>query len=654
MAFRNHARILAIILFLASGLIAVRTNAQSIEVKDISFLDETQGWILASEPVPAIFRTSDGGRTWTKTVLPEDIQFWRLEFFDLHMGIAIQSSDTGYSLYRTADSGETWTKVSADMTGNGNDSIDLTLSNSSHATVSAKEAKEGYVAQLLEGGLKVRIRGESPANAQSTSWGFFGDGAGQIWMVGTGFMLHSTDFGKSWERLVIKDDPPIVRGFNGVALPGGRVWIDFDTYHGLSPSEDSGKNSDLRLDPEDERIGRFESMSFYDRKHGCVTARTQFIYCTSDSGLTWSNTIAFPGYKNRAPFTSKILLFRSSHGWATINGGLFKTEDGGRSFAEVLTSTNPILSEVPGELDAMGNSINAPTSLAFGKDGYLYVVESNEERLLRLDLKHKSMKVVIPSTTDGVSSDLDLATIAADRGLNIFIADFDGHRLRKLDTSTGEVATLFPYTGSLPEYQTPRAMTADDFGNLLIATGTVWRWRIDAESLQMERGLGAGFVADGIAIDRGGNVFVSDREHCRIGRIDFRTKETTTIAGTGECKSSGDGGPAVKATLNYPESIVADKNGNLYFIDAHRVRRIDQFGIITDYAGSEEYRGYGGDGGPADKALLDNPSDLAVDPVGNLYIAEYVGNRIRRVDAVTHVITTVAGNGKPHRIEIEM
>jgi photosystem II stability/assembly factor-like uncharacterized protein/sugar lactone lactonase YvrE len=654
MASVNHARILGIILFLTSGLMPVRANAQSIEVKDISFLDESHGWVLASEPSPAILRTGDGGRTWTKTALPEDNQFWRIEFFDLHTGIAIYSSDSAYSLYRTADSGETWTKVSADMTGSGNDSLDLTLSYPNNATVSTKEAKEGYVAQLLEGGLTVRVYSDSPANAQSSSWGYFGDAAGQIWIAGTGFILHSVDLGKTWERQVIKDDPPIVRSLSGVALPGGQIWIDRGLEWDLERSIDNGKTWDSSLSMQDEGNLNFESLSFYNKRQGCAVADTQFIYCTGDSGLTWSRTVAFPGYKNGAPFRSKILLFGSSHGWATIGGGLFKTEDGGGSFTEVLTATNPAQSVVPGELGALENSINGPFSIAYGKDGFLYIVESEEGRLLRLDLKRKSIRVLIPSAIDRTSNDLSLARIAADSGPNIFIAPFVGRRLLKLDTTTGEVRTLDAYTQSLPEEIYPGAMTADNFGNLFIAAGTIWRWRIDAETLQAEKGLGTGFAADGITFDRGGNMFISNRGGCIIQRIDSRTKDTTTVAGTGECRSSGDGGPAIKATLNCPESIVTDGKGNLYFIDAHRVRRIDQFGIITDYAGSEEYKGYGGDGGPADKALLNNPSGLAVDPAGNLYIAEFVGNRIRRVDAVTHVITTVAGNGKPHRMENEM
>ena len=84
-----------------------------------------------------------------------------------------------------------------------------------------------------------------------------------------------------------------------------------------------------------------------------------------------------------------------------------------------------------------------------------------------------------------------------------------------------------------------------------------------------------------------------------------------------------------------------------------RVRRIDAHGIITTYAGTGQ-KGYSGDGGPATKATLNNPAGLAVDSEGALYISEYVNNRIRRVDPMTHIITTVAGNGTPKRIDAVM
>src|SRR5262249_37941253 len=118
-------------------------------------------------------------------------------------------------------------------------------------------------------------------------------------------------------------------------------------------------------------------------------------------------------------------------------------------------------------------------------------------------------------------------------------------------------------------------------------------------------------------------------------------------------KSQGDEHLATEAMLSYPSSVAVDSKGNVFVIEGNRVRRIDKYGIIHAYAGTGE-AGFGGDGGPADRATLNNPSGLAVDNQDNLYVSEFVNNRIRFVDATTHIIKTVAGNGKPHRIDVIM
>ena len=221
---------------------------------------------------------------------------------------------------------------------------------------------------------------------------------------------------------------------------------------------------------------------------------------------------------------------------------------------------------------------------------------------------------------------------------------------------------------------------------------------------------------DGLAVDREGNVFISDRHNNRVRRIDRRTGIITTFAGgaptiddvwrvkegvpateerlsspqglafdpsgnllIGEpcrirrvttdgkidivagpverpCSStfefSGDGGPARAARLSVPEKIISDREGNIFFSDSfnHRVRRIDAVSkIITTVAGNGT-RGFSGDNGPATEALLAFPRGLAFDAAGNLLIADRVNSRIRRVLKSSGTIDTIAGTGGPHPV----
>ena len=122
----------------------------------------------------------------------------------------------------------------------------------------------------------------------------------------------------------------------------------------------------------------------------------------------------------------------------------------------------------------------------------------------------------------------------------------------------------------------------------------------------------------------------------------------TTIAGTGAKGFSGDGGPATAAKLDNPYGISRGPDGALYICDSdnHRIRRVTADGIMETYAGSAE-RGYKGDGGPATKAALNLPYEMAWDKEGNLFFVEMANNIVRRVDGKTHVIGTAAGTGKP-------
>jgi len=143
-----------------------------------------------------------------------------------------------------------------------------------------------------------------------------------------------------------------------------------------------------------------------------------------------------------------------------------------------------------------------------------------------------------------------------------------------------------------------------------------------------------------------GSVAVAIPAEGRILMIDSMGN-VTPIAGGGASGYAGDSGPATSAHFRSPSALAADASGNLYVADTgnHRIRRIDAVtDVVTTIVGSGD-AGFDGDGGPASTASLDSPSGIAVDPFGNLYIADTGNNRIRRVDASTGLITTFAGSG---------
>ena len=134
----------------------------------------------------------------------------------------------------------------------------------------------------------------------------------------------------------------------------------------------------------------------------------------------------------------------------------------------------------------------------------------------------------------------------------------------------------------------------------------------------------------------------------RISRFDLKTKKRTTVAGTGVKGFVGAGGPATNALLNEPYEIRFDRQGNLFFVDTPNgvVQRVDKrTGILTTIAGTGAV-GFSGDGGPANRAQLNQPHSIVFTPTGKLLICDIANNRIRRVDLASGIIDTYAGNGE--------
>jgi streptogramin lyase len=150
----------------------------------------------------------------------------------------------------------------------------------------------------------------------------------------------------------------------------------------------------------------------------------------------------------------------------------------------------------------------------------------------------------------------------------------------------------------------------------------------------------------GIAISPDGSLYICDTANHRIRRVG-RDGKITTVAGMGEKGWSGDGGPATAAKLAEPYEVRFDRNGNIFWVErlSHSVRRLDaKTGLITTIAGIGT-PGFSGDSGLATRAQLNEPHSIAFDAAGDLYIADVKNHRIRKVTMRTGTITTLAGTG---------
>ncbi len=264
------------------------------------------------------------------------------------------------------------------------------------------------------------------------------------------------------------------------------------------------------------------------------------------------------------------------------------------------------------------------------------------------------------------------AGVAVDSTGNVYIADFNNNRIRKVDTS-GNISTFagngtpgYSGDGKLAvsaSLNSPSGVAFDSAGNVYIAdTGNGSIRKVDTSGkITTVAGNGSSSIAgagDGelataaqlnwpvaVAFDGAGNLYIADQADCRIRKVSKATGVITTIAGTGNYGGSGDGSPATAAMLSNPMGVVVDVDGNVYIADwgNNRIRKIDNSGTITTMAGYGT-AGYLGDGGAATSAMLNRPTGVAIDITGNIYIGDQDNNRVRKVDT-SGIISTIAGNG---------
>jgi sugar lactone lactonase YvrE len=321
-----------------------------------------------------------------------------------------------------------------------------------------------------------------------------------------------------------------------------------------------------------------------------------------------------------------------------------------------------------------------PLGLAFDSHGNVYVTDTSNNRVGRID--PQGMFTTVAGTgTAGYSGDNVPAVdaqlfypsgLVIDAADNIFIADSNNNRIRRIDASgtittiagTGRGAFLGEGTPAVgAELFSPIGLALSDNGSLYIADSANSRVRqIDPMGLiHTIAGTGVfGYGGDGVdatttplsapngvAVGPGHNVYIADTGNNRVRLVQSANGQISTIAGDGTAGFSGEGGAATAAELSVPTSVALDNSGGVYLADHtnNRVRHIAPSGIITTVAGTG-MTDASGDGGPASAASLFYPGAVAIDAAGVLYIADFVNARVRRIDA-SGTITTIAGMVDP-------
>ena len=329
---------------------------------------------------------------------------------------------------------------------------------------------------------------------------------------------------------------------------------------------------------------------------------------------------------------------------------------------------------------ATAAQLNKPLGVALDNNGNVFIADMGNQRIRKVNAAG-IISTIAGIDSAGFSGDGGPATLAKlygpanlkiDKYGNIFIADMDNQRIRKVDT-LGIINTIagngFDSSGGLgggtgdggpataAELNLPSDIVIDEIGNVFFADS--WNNRIrkvdisgiisTISGVETPGYSGDGFSATvaqlgnptGLAFDKKGNTFIADSWNNRIRKVDI-SGIISTFAGS----YWGDGGAATQAALNSPSAIAADRLGNVYIAeDAYLVRKVNNEGVISTFAGGGNTSS-GGDGGPATNAGLFRPCGLAVDESRNVYIVEPFNYRIRKVDSFG-IISTFAGNGNP-------
>jgi uncharacterized protein (TIGR03437 family) len=326
-------------------------------------------------------------------------------------------------------------------------------------------------------------------------------------------------------------------------------------------------------------------------------------------------------------------------------------------YGDVNTANN-----VVGNANVAG--ITAPQDIWINKDGTVLIADTGNSAIRKVATDGTISTVSGTGQTAAIAQGDDVATklpmiapfgVTADGSGNIFIAEYGTNRIRKVDT-TGKITTAigdgnqgFAGDGgptNKVQMSGPTAVAVDSSGNIYFADSRNNRIRklaggnvttVAGNGLVSYSGDG-GLAAkaqlnapQGVAIDAAGNIYVADTANNVVRKV-AANGNIANFAGNASAGSNGDGGAATAAQLNGPQGLAVDSAGNVFIADTlnNKIRKVASNGTISSFGSS---------------ANLNAPAGVAVDTAGNVYVAEFGGNRVRKISADGGTVTTIAGTG---------
>ncbi len=361
-----------------------------------------------------------------------------------------------------------------------------------------------------------------------------------------------------------------------------------------------------------------------------------FIFCSLLLTLAGNaqiiSTIAgngIQGYTGDGGIATSAQLFAANGVTIDGSGNIYIADNNG-TIRKVTASTG-IISTVAGNATsgysgdgsaATSAALNNPKGLALDASGNIYIADFNNCRIRKVNVSSGIITTVAGNGTAGNSGDGGPATLAKlycptsvsiDAGGNIYIADSYNHAIRKVTAGT-EIISTVAGNGL-------RGFTGDGGA---------------ATTAQL-------YLPNGVSIDASGNIYIADRYNNRIRKVTAATGIINTVAGGGTGINIGDGSAATSAVLNYPNGLAIDGSGNIYIADqgTSRIRKVTgATGIITTVAGNGTV-GYSGDGGAATSAAINSPTGVVLDASGNIYFSEWNNYRIRKITMTQSDVRTI-------------